>query len=224
MLKAWWRQAPVTVFFCSLMIVAYVATALQSLSLMDNLSGSSLGNASLLYLPLMTSPLGPLRALLAAFMHLGPAHLTLNLVLLFLLGREVEISYGSRLYLLVWIFAAIGASTVTVWMDPLASTVGASGVGYALMVLFLFVVRRRGGDLRGPLVLILANIMYTLITPTVSLWGHMGGLLAGLVLSFGLQFSSPAYRWVAISGIGLGFIVLLLWKISLFATSGFWAL
>ncbi|MEJ5998012.1 rhomboid family intramembrane serine protease [Corynebacterium sp. H130] len=213
MLKTWWRQAPVTVALCGLMILCYLITATQSLSLLDNLPESWLADHSVLYLPVMNEPWGPMRAITAAFMHIGPAHLLLNLLLLFLLGREVEGSYGSRLYLLVWVVAAIGASTVSVWMDPLVATAGASGVGYALMVIFAFIVAKRGGDLRGPIVLILANIAYTFMTPTVSLWGHLGGLLAGLLLSLALLPRSRAL-WVVL--VGAFFIAGLLWRISSF--------
>lgn len=208
MLKTWWRQAPVTVFLCGLMILAYLVTALQSLSILDNLSGSWLADYSILYLPAMGGTLGPLRALSSAFMHIGPGHLALNLILIFLLGREVEQTYGSRLYLLVWLIAAVGASAVTVWMDPLAATAGASGVGYALMVIFAVIVAQRGGDLRAPLVLILANVAYTFLTPSVSLWGHLGGLLTGVLLSLGLLA-----RWLGVAVVGLVVVAALWWRV-----------
>lgn len=223
MLKTWWRQAPVTLALCGLMILMYFATAAQSLSLMDNLSGSPLADACILYLPAMGSPFGPLRGIGAAFMHIGPGHLVLNLVLLFLLGREVEGALGGRLYLFVWLAAAIGASAVTVWMDPLAATAGASGVGYALMVLFAFLVAQRGGDLRAPIVLILANVAYTLMTPSVSLWGHLGGLLAGLCLALALLARNSQLRWGFVVVILVVFIVVLLAKIATFLSSGFWS-
>lgn len=222
MLKTWWRQAPITVALCALMILMYLLTAAQSLSLSDNLSSSTIADYSILYLPVMNEPWGPLRAITAAFMHLGPGHLVLNLMLLFLLGREIEHAYGSRLYTLLWLCGAVGASAVTVWMDPLAATAGASGVGYALMVIFAFVVAQRGGDLRAPVVLILANVAYTLMTPTVSLWGHLGGLLAGLLLSLVLLNRASMVRWISVSGLGVVFIIALLWKIATFTASGFW--
>lgn len=222
MLKIWWRQAPVTVALCVLMVLFYVATVAQSLSVVDNLSGSSLADRFILYLPAMSGPFGPLRAVGSAFMHLGPGHLVLNLLLLFLLGREVETSYGARMYLLLWFASAVGASTVTVWMDPLAAVVGASGVAYALMVLFAFLVAQRGGDLRAPIVLILANVAYTLMTPAVSLWGHMGGLLAGLLLALALLTRDRRVRWILVSGIAALFVIALLFKVATFTTSGFW--
>lgn len=202
------------------MILAYLATAAQSLSLLDNLAGSSIGDFSLLYLPVMSTPWGPLRAVLAAFMHLGPGHLALNLLLLFLVGRELEQFFGSRLYLLLWFISAIGASTMIVWLDPIAPTVGASGVCYSLMVLLVYVVRQQGGDLRGPIVLIAANLAYTLMTPTVSLWGHVGGLCIGTLLVGGLLLR---HRWIAVSGIGLLCVVALLYRVATFTTSGFWS-
>lgn len=218
MLKKWWRQAPITVALCGLIILMYVATAAQSLSLTNNLSGSSIGDSWILYLPEMTETFGPLRALGSAFMHLGPAHLILNLLLLFLLGREVERAYGPRMYLTVWLASAEGASAASVWLDPLDAVAGASGVGYSLMVLYASMVARRGGDMRAPVMLIVANIAYTLITPAVSLWGHMGGLLAGLLLSLGLLPRNKRVRWVLVLVLGLSFVGAVLLRISTVTT------
>lgn len=214
LLRRWWSQAPATVAFCVLTIVGFVITATESRSLLNNLSASAVGDWCTLYLPNMTGPFGALKALTAAFMHLGPAHLALNLMLLFLLGREVEQAVGSRLFTLLWLVSAVGASTVSVWAAPLAPTVGASGVCYALMAVFVLVMWRRGGDLRGPLVLIAANLGYTFITPAVSLWGHVGGLLVGALLAVALLPRSRGVQWLGVSGIGVLIIVALLWRIS----------
>lgn len=211
MLKNWWRQAPATVALCGLIIACYLITAAQSLSLVDNLSGSFLADHFVLYLPLMHSPWGLLRAVGMAFLHVGPGHMLLNLMLLFLLGREVETAYGPRLYVLLWFASAVGASAVSVWLDPYVSVAGASGVAYSLMVLFAFLVAQRGGDLRAPVVLILANIAYTLMTPSVSLWGHMGGLCAGLLLSLALL--ARRGRWPLVLLVTAGLVAALVLRV-----------
>ncbi|MEJ5928455.1 rhomboid family intramembrane serine protease [Corynebacterium sp. H128] len=224
LIQRWWQQAPATVAFCAAMILAYVATAIQSLSLVDNLSRSGIADASILYLPDMYDAWGPMRALTSAFMHIGPGHLALNLVLLFLLGREIEQYAGRGLYILVWLTAAIGASTLTVWLDPINATAGASGVGYALMALLVGVVMQRGGDLRAPIVLIIVNIAFTVITPGISLWGHLGGLLAGFLLSVALLPRSRGWRACCISMVLIGYLVALFWRLATFTTSGLWSL
>ncbi|AKK01922.1 rhomboid family intramembrane serine protease [Corynebacterium epidermidicanis] len=212
--KRWYVQAPVTVLLCLAILLVYVVTALQSLSLADNLASSSLAQAWVLFLPDMgASWFGPLRALGTAFLHVGPTHLVLNVLLLFLFGREVEQTWGSKMMAMVFVTAAVGSSAFSVLMAPGSRSAGASGVGYALMILLVLIVARRGGDLRAPLVLIAVNVVFSLTMPNIALWGHVGGLLVGALQTAALSFRSGGARWGgiwAVLGLGIG---LLMWQV-----------
>ena len=50
---------------------------------------------------------------------------------------------------------------------------------YMLMAVLVATASRRSTDLRAPLALVAVNVAYTLLSPAVSLWGHLGGLAAG---------------------------------------------
>nr|WP_304503778.1 rhomboid family intramembrane serine protease [Corynebacterium lemuris] len=183
-------------------VVVYAITALQSRSLMYNLSGSSLGDSWLLYGPEVSEGgLDRFRALGAVFLHIDLGHVAINGFLLLLIGREIERFAGTALYAAAFLAGGIGASATVLWLDWPTPTAGASGAIFALMVLLVGITRVRGGDLRAPLVLIGVNVVYTFIAPSVSLWGHLGGLFAGLLMVFFFVHPDTRVRWGGVIGV-----------------------
>lgn len=208
------RQAPVTSLFTLIILLVYAATALQSRSLLNSLHDTSLGNAWILWGPsVLSEDLGPLRAVGSMFLHLDLGHLFLNLFLLVLMGREVEGFFGRGLYAAILFSGGIGAAAVILLLDPLSPTAGASGALYALMAVFVTVCLRRGVDLRAPIVLILVNVGYTFVATSVSFWGHLGGLLTGVVMAMILLSPSRRVQQFGIAGVLFLVIGLVLaWK------------
>lgn len=201
-LRRWWHDAPATTLFTLVAVVVYAITALQSRSLMYNLSGSSLGDSWLLYGPEVSGGgLDRLRALGAVFLHIDLGHVAINGFLLLLIGREIERFAGTALYAAVFLAGGIGASATVLWLDWSTPTAGASGAIFALMVLLVGITRVRGGDLRAPMVLIGVNVVYTFIAPSVSLWGHLGGLFAGLLMVFFFVHPDTRARWGGVVGV-----------------------
>lgn len=200
-----YRQAPASTVLSLANIVVFAFTAIQSRSFTHNLGGSELGDAWILYAPAMGEKFGFLRALGGMFLHIGPGHLLLNVLLLWLLGREIEKDLGSALFTAMYFVGGIGASAAVVWMDPLSPTAGASGAIYAMMSILVGLFMLRGADLRGPLILIAVNLGYTLISSNVSLWGHLGGLITGAVLCVPLVRSkTQRTQWISIIS---GFVI-----------------
>ena len=201
-LRRWWADAPATTLLTLTAVVVYAITALQSGSLMDNLPGSSLGAAWVLYGPeVAQGGLDRLRALGAIFLHIDLGHVAINSFMLLLIGREIERFAGTALYSAAFFAGGIGAAATVLWMAPYNPTAGASGALFALMVLLLGIARARGGDLRAPLALILVNVAYTFIAPSVSLWGHLGGLFAGLLMVLFFVHPRAAFRWAGVLGV-----------------------
>lgn len=182
--KAFFRGAPASTTIAIVCCLVYAVIAFQAQSLTSVL-GSSLGQNMILWTPLVqTETFGWLRMFSAAFMHLDIGHLAINMVMLILIGGEVERHLGSMRYVIVYFVGAFGSSLAAVLMAPTNPTAGASGALYALMVIFVAVIARMGGDLRGPLVLVGINVAYTFLAVNVSVWGHLGGLLAGLLIAW----------------------------------------
>ena len=119
------------------------------------------------------------RVLTAAFLHIGPVHLALNMFALLLFGSELENRLGRWRYLAIYLIAAVGAAaTIQLFGDPRVPVAGASGAIYGLMgALGVFLLARRQ-DMRGLLTLLGINLVVSFL-PGISLLGHLGGLVTG---------------------------------------------
>jgi membrane associated rhomboid family serine protease len=119
------------------------------------------------------------RPLTAAFLHIGPLHLALNMLAVLVFGSELERQLGSWRFLTLYLLSALGgAAAIQLFGDPLRPVAGASTAIYGLLGALgvLMIVRRQ--DLRGLLTLIAINVFISFL-PGVSLLGHLGGLVAG---------------------------------------------
>ena len=119
------------------------------------------------------------RLLTAAFLHIGPVHLVLNMLALLIFGSELERQLGRWRFLALYLVAALGgAAAIELFGSPGRPVAGASTAIYGLLggLGVLMLVRRQ--DVRGLVTLLAINIVLSLL-PGVSLLGHLGGLVAG---------------------------------------------
>ena len=221
-LRRLFRQAPATFTLCAANVVVYLLTAVQSLSFLHNLDESSLAQHWVLYLPdMVDSIVGSLRAVGATFLHDGPVHLLFNIVMIYLLGREVEKKIGHALFSTVYFAGGVSGSALSVWLDPQHAVVGASGSAYALMAVFAGLAAKRRGstDLRGAITLILVNLGFSVLSPGVS--------LAGIVMAVVLTIArTMLMRWggvLAVLGSVVGALMTRVIEFAnQFSTGGLW--
>lgn len=188
--------APATATIASLCVGAFLVAALQAHSLIDVIWSSPAGTSTVLWGPFAASePFGLLRALTSGFMHLDISHLAVNVLMLVVVGAAVERAVGTGPFVLAYVAGVLGGSAAVLVFAFDQPTAGASGALYALMALLVAVAARSHADLRAPLVLVGGNLAFTLITPNVSLWGHLGGLLAGALMAAPLTSENVRVRW-----------------------------
>lgn len=190
------RQAPVTLSIIVACLAVFVVTAVSARSLYG-VEDTPLGWRMILWGPIDQ----PWRLVTSGFLHLDVGHVAINMILLLLIGREIERFTGPWLFAAVYLAGLLGSSAAVLWMNPLTPTAGASGAIYALLAVLVGVTARRGGDLRAPIVLVLANVVYSLLVPGISLWGHLGGLAAGLFLAWPATSSDPRVRWIGVGAV-----------------------
>lgn len=203
-IRASLRGAPVTSAIAAICVAVFAIMALQARSLTDVTWASPLGEAMILWGPLVEG-LGYLRPLTAGFMHLDITHLFLNMMMLVFVGAEVERYVGSGTYAVAYLASVLGSSAAVLAFNFTVPTAGASGALYALMAMLVAIALRRSVDLRAPIALILVNIAYTLMAANVSFWGHAGGLVFGALMGWFLTSASVKVRWAgALAGLVLG--------------------
>ena len=195
-LKNTLKNAPATSVIAALCTLVFVVTAVQSRSVMDVIWDSPVGEQMILFGPLVYD-WGYLRTLSAGFLHLDITHLALNMFMLVFIGAEVERFVGSGPFVVAYCAGVLWSSISVLAFNFTTPTAGASGALYMLMAVLIAVAYRRSTDLRAPLTLVAVNVVYSLMSPTVSLWGHLGGLVAGAVMGWPLTSASMRTRWIA---------------------------
>jgi len=131
------------------------------------------------------------RLLTACFVHYGIIHIGLNMYVLYLVGPFIEVVYGRVRYVLIYLFAGLSGSLVSVWIHPLSVGAGASGAIFGLYgaVFGFLLIERRSLDppalksiSRSAGTFILYNVVLGAINGTTDLSAHFGGLIAGFVI------------------------------------------
>ncbi len=141
------------------------------------------------------------RIVSANFLHAGFLHLFANMLGLFVYGTLIETELGSRKFLFAYLFSGIGAMvTVTIvglrFGDPTQGTVGASGAIMGLLGVFV-AIQLKGWrtdkaaialrQLRLGLILVAIQTISDLLTPQVSMIGHLSGFIFGFLVGFILK-------------------------------------
>jgi membrane associated rhomboid family serine protease len=124
------------------------------------------------------------RLLTGGFLHASLLHIGFNMFALYFLGRMLEPSIGTVRF--VFLYAASlfgGAFGALLLSGPDTFTIGASGGIFGLFGAAFVIARGRGFDaVAGSIgVILLLNLAISFGTPRISLGGHLGGLVAGVV-------------------------------------------
>ena len=203
------RDAPATATIAALCVAVFCVTAIQARSITDVVWDSWLGRTMILFGPEVAGA-GFLRALTAGFLHLDITHLFLNVLMLVLVGAEVERAIGTGPYVVAYTASVLASSAAVLTGAFGIPTAGASGALFALMAVLVALAYRRSADLTAPLALLAVNLGYTFVGTNVSVWGHIGGLVAGVVLAWPLTSASKSTRWTA-AWVGLAAAVIAVW-------------
>nr|WP_305086181.1 rhomboid family intramembrane serine protease [Corynebacterium sp. CCUG 65737] len=174
----------------------FAVAALDARSLSDVIWASRLGQTFVLYGPLVVdTPFGYLRALTSGFLHVDISHLVVNLLVLVFIGPVVERFVGTGPYVAAYLACILGGSAAVLFFGFAQPTAGASGALYGLMAILVAIAARNRADLRAPLVLVAGNLVFTLVMPGVSLWGHLGGMVTGALIAAPLTARETRTQW-----------------------------
>ncbi|MGH3765854.1 MAG: rhomboid family intramembrane serine protease [Pseudonocardiaceae bacterium] len=126
--------------------------------------------------------------LTAGFLHIGPVHLAINMIALWVIGRDLEQILGSFRFLVVYLVSLLGGSLAVLLFDP-RQTAGASGAVFGLMGGFVVVLMKMKLSPRPALTIILLNVVITFAIPGISRYGHFGGLAFGTAVTAALLYA-----------------------------------
>ena len=169
-------------------IVTYILIGLCAI--MFILSGFGYNSGTLL---LFGANFGPLvksgeiyRLVTCMFLHGGIIHFGLNMYSLFIVGPRVEDFFGKWKYLLIYFISGISASLLSVGLNNNVMSVGASGAIFGLfgaLIYFGYSYRGYIGTIVKSQVMpiVLYNLLMGFFIPGIDMWGHIGGLIGGII-------------------------------------------
>ena len=126
------------------------------------------------------------RIVTSGFLHAGLLHLAFNMYFLYFLGTMLEPEIGRLRFAAIYLVSLLGGSFGALLISPDAVTVGASGAVFGLMGAAILALRVRGIDpmQSGLGITLLLNLGITFVIPNISIGGHIGGLVAGGIVSY----------------------------------------
>jgi membrane associated rhomboid family serine protease len=124
------------------------------------------------------------RIITGGFLHSGVLHLGMNMLLLYMIGSQLEPLLGKARFLSLYVACLVAGSFGVLVVSPHSATVGASGAVFGLMGAALVAQRRSGIDIwrSGIGGLVIINLLLTFTVPGISAGAHVGGLIAGVLV------------------------------------------
>jgi membrane associated rhomboid family serine protease len=148
----------------------------------------------------------------SAFLHAGLFHLAMNMLVLAVVGRQIEAALGTERFVLLYAAGIVAAAAMHYSVDPLSTTpvVGASGAISALLAAYFLLFSRRRPAAIGPVPGLVVHIAWLAAAWTginllsqlafagsalgIAIWAHIGGFVAGLLLAVPLVRSRAVRR------------------------------
>lgn len=124
------------------------------------------------------------RIVTGGFLHSGLLHFGMNMLLLYLLGKQLEPLLGKARFAALYFACLVGGSFGALLVSPTVGTVGASGAVFGLMGAAVIAQRRSGIDVwrNGIGGLVVINLLLTFAVPGIAIGAHVGGLVIGVLV------------------------------------------
>ena len=188
-----WRI--VTFALMAINIIVFLIEAVVS-GFSFSIPGQVLVDMGAMYVP-YTRNLGDLyRFVTPMFLHMDVMHLAFNMLALYSVGGVLERVLGKGNFILLYFIAGITGNTASYIADIYFNSMYGISAGASTSVFGLFVAVALLGLLHkdnrqyfaqysmGMLSIIALNVVYTFAVPGISISGHLGGALGGLIAMF----------------------------------------
>jgi membrane associated rhomboid family serine protease len=126
--------------------------------------------------------------------YLGFLDIAFNMWALFVVGPAIERALGSIRYLTVYLISAVGGSILVYYLVPSELAAGASGAIFGLFGAWFVLAKRLRADARPVVLLIAINLALSFSVPQIAWQAHVGGLIAGGLLTAAFAYAPRKNR------------------------------
>lgn len=123
------------------------------------------------------------------FIHYGLMHFAINSVILYYMGQQVEAIYGHGRFFLIYLLSGVMGNVLGfAFNDMNVQAAGAStslfGIFGAFIVLGIHFKNNPGiqAMVRQFSLFIVLNLVFSLFDQTIDMYGHVGGLIGGILM------------------------------------------
>ena len=123
------------------------------------------------------------RLLSSGFLHDGILHIAFNMFFLYVAGSMLEPAIGTVNFLAVYFVSLLAGSFGALLFQPHIPTVGASTACFGVLGALIVVAHARRISIwqSGLGLTLLINVVFSLSVKDVSIGGHLGGFVAGVI-------------------------------------------
>ncbi|MGK4118333.1 rhomboid family intramembrane serine protease [Lysinibacillus capsici] len=180
------KRSPATTLFNFLLVLSFIASYIWGNGPTDFETARLFGSI----IPPDATTDGLIRTITYTFHQIGgPIHLLMNLGAILVTGPFLERVYGPIKYTAFFLITGIfGGLFVLMFTDVNTIVGGASGSAYGLMGLYVGLILKKDQWIDQTTRnwvwnMLWANIVWTFFIPGISIAGHMGGLISGIIIA-----------------------------------------
>lgn len=197
-------KAPCTVALIAVNVIVFLFLSFRGMTE----DGMFLLEHGAMYVPYMIERGEYYRIFTSMFLHFGFDHLLNNMVILAAIGWNLEYEIGQLKFVILYLFSGLGGNLLSAYWDirvgDYAVSAGASGAIFGVIGALLYVaIRNRGriGDIsgKGLVFMIILSLYYGYSSGGVDNMAHIGGLVAGFLLSV-LLYRKKNRKFRSVSG------------------------
>ncbi|MGW6390572.1 rhomboid family intramembrane serine protease [Streptomyces sp. NPDC055103] len=135
------------------------------------------------------------RLLTSTVLHQAVWHILFNVLGLWVIGGIVEPELGRIRYAALCLLSGLSGSVLAYLVASQAQpSLGASGVVYGLIGAWVVLARRKRHDMRPVILFVALSLLMTFTRPGISWEAHVGGLVAGVLVTYALVHAPRARR------------------------------
>ncbi|MFI9352996.1 rhomboid family intramembrane serine protease [Streptomyces lydicus] len=137
------------------------------------------------------------RLVTAMFLHQQIPHIAFNMLSLWWLGPPLEAALGRLRFTALYLISGLGGSALSYLLAAQNQpSLGASGAIFGLLGATAVLLRRLKYDMKPVLILLGLNLAFTFLWPNIAWQAHVGGLVVGAAVAFGMVHAPRDRRTV----------------------------